>query len=402
MIPQNPILPRTYVIVLNYNNWEDTIECLESLFGQHDKDFRVVVCDNGSQDNSLEKIRQWSLGELSINTTRINIPGANDTIAPKPIRYQSIEADKIKNGSTLLNSTRLVLLGAKENLGFSGGNNIGIQVALMDKQCEYIWLLNNDTVIDQLALDFLIKKMSSNQNVGILGSTILYYHDTSIVQALGGFTYNRFLGLSRQLGHLKRFDRTDLSPEYVTSLEKRMFGIQGASIFMRKTFLQQSGLLSEDYFLYSEELDLSMQNTGCFTLGYAPESIVYHKEGKTTGSDSRKGKTKSLISEYYLATSRLLFTQKYFPRFLSGVCFAHLLITAKRFFHGNWENALVVLLSTIFFMNDRNKNGTIRNDRGSFKHFLNRVQCNPMLHVVGEKMRQREFSKDLPYDPETP
>lgn len=377
---------KTYIVILNYNNWPDTIECLESLFSLEGDSFKVAVCDNGSEDNSLHAIRQWAEGQSSQATPHKIIPNANDSRVPKPIKYLVLDPDSIGNNSNHGNiSERLILIDNKKNLGFSGGNNVGIRFSLLDRSVQYIWILNNDTIVDRLALVNLIKKMESNPNIGIAGNTIIYYHDPERIQALGGFKFNKFLGLSRQIGHLKTANISSLSESDVRKVEKSIFGIQGASIFVRKSFLDKVGLLPEDYFLYFEEEDWAMRSIGQFQLGYAHDSVIYHKEGRTTGSDSYRDATKSLFSEHYLTMSRLIFTQKYFPLYLPGICFSHFLIATKRLLHGNWKNSVVVLVSTFFFITSGKQRNLIRNDADSYRHFMERLLRTPLLNLIGER-----------------
>jgi len=179
----------------------------------------------------------------------------------------------------------------------------------------------------------------------------------------------------------------------VCKVEKRLFGIQGASIFVRRAFLEQVGLLSEDYFLYFEEEDWAMRSIGQFQFGYAPDSVIYHKEGKTTGSDSYRGATKSLSSEYYLTMSRLIFTQKYFPLYLPGICFSHLMIATKRILQGNWKNSFIILVSTFSFITNGKQRSQIRNDDGSFRHFMERLVHIPLLNLIGESLFARTRQK---------
>lgn len=378
---------KTYIIVLNYNNWPDTIECLESLFSLEGDSFKIVVCDNGSEDNSLTEIRQWAEGQSTQSTLHKTIPGANNNRVQKPIKCLIIDPDSICNNLNPENiSERLILIDNKKNLGFSGGNNVGIRFSLLDRSVQYIWILNNDTIADRLALVNLIKKMESNPNIGASGSTIIYYHDTEKIQALGGFKFNKFLGLSKQIGHLKTATTSSFSESDVRKVEKSMFGIQGASIFVRKIFLDKIGLLPEDYFLYFEEEDWAMKSIGHFQFGYSPDSVVYHKEGKSTGSNSFKETTKPLSSEFYLTMSRLIFTQKYFPLYLPGICFSHLMIATKRLLHGNWKNSVVVLVSTFFFITSGKQRSLTRNDADSYHHFMERLLHTPLLNLIGEKL----------------
>jgi len=378
---------KTYIVILNYNNGPATIECLESLLNLEGDSFKIVVCDNGSEDNSLNTIRQWAEGQSIQPTPDKIIPNANDRKISKPIKYLNVDPNSICNNLNPGNiSERLILIDNKKNLGFSGGNNIGIRFSLLDRSAQYIWILNNDTIADRLALVNLIKKMESNPNIGASGNTIIYYHDPERIQALGGFKFNKFLGLSRQIGHLKKSNTLSLSESDVRKVEKSMFGIQGASIFVRRSFLNTVGLLPDDYFLYFEEEDWAMRSTGQFQLGYAPDSVVYHKEGKTTGSNSLKGTTKSLSSEFYLTMSRLIFTQKYFPLYLPGICFSHFMIATKRFLHGHWRNSLIVLISTFFFITSGKQRSQVRNDVGSFRHFTEQVLHTPLLNLIGKRL----------------
>ena len=137
-----------YVILLNWNGWKDTIHCLESLFRSDYSDYRVIVCDNASTDGSMEKIKAWAEGKVMPDEE------LNDQLKPlvfppvaKPIayvEYNRAEAEAGGNGSE--KNTPLVLIQNGSNDGFSAGNNVGIRYALK-KNADYIWLLNNDTVV---------------------------------------------------------------------------------------------------------------------------------------------------------------------------------------------------------------------------------------------------------------
>lgn len=388
---------KTYIIILNYNSGPDTIECLESLFSLEGESFKVVVCDNGSYDNSLLAVQQWAEGQLIQSTPQNVIPNANDSRVPKPIKYLFTNPDSFSLNSNYGDTPeRLVLIDNKNNLGFSGGNNTGIRFSMLDRSLQYIWILNNDTVVDRLALVNLIKKMDLNPEIGALGNKLIYYHDPERMQALGGFKYNKFLGLSRQIGHLSKVNSLKCSESDIVKIEKKIFGIQGASIFVRKEFLDQVGFLSEDYFLYFEEEDWAMRNNGFFKFGYAHDSVVYHKEGRTTGSDSYNDTTKSLFSEYYLTMSRLIFTQKYFHNYLLGICFSHFMIATKRILKGDWKNSIIILVSTLFFITSGKQRSLIKNDADSYRHFIERLLHTPLLNLIGKRFFVRTHQRIEP------
>ena len=120
-----------YIIVLNWNGISDTISCLESLFKLNYKNTKIVVCDNGSTDNSIEKIDKWY--------TSVNIK--------KNLEYANIDILNVNNYSTLENTPGLYIIDIGKNLGYAGGNNVGIKFALNQQDMDSVWILNNDTKI---------------------------------------------------------------------------------------------------------------------------------------------------------------------------------------------------------------------------------------------------------------
>lgn len=344
----SPDFPKVYIVVLNYNNWPDTLECLESLYSLNYRNFRVIVCDNGSKDLSLHHIQEWADGIGEWLSPQNKIASDKDRIVKKTISCARFDIGQLDGMVDLedLNQYNLLLIDNKENLGFAAGNNTGVRLALKDSALEYVWILNNDTIVDPDALGHLVAKMADRQ-LGACGNTILYYHNPCRVQALGGFTYDTFFGVSRQIGHLDQWVSERIGEDLERYVESKMFGIQGASVFVRKDFLKTVGLMSEEYFLYFEEQDWAERSRRYFSLGYASSAIVYHKEGRTTGSDSIEGRRKTPITDYYLSRNRLLFTRKYYPYKIVTAFMGNVLMGLKRLIHGHWPNALVILVCSI-------------------------------------------------------
>lgn len=291
-------MSRVYIVIVNWNGWKDTVECLESLLLLKFAPYTVVICDNGSTDDSLHRLRDWF--------ERHEIDWAEYTVA------------EAETGGIASWEHQFVLIRNGANLGFAGGNNVGLRYAMARGDLSYAWLLNNDTVVDPEALACLVRRMEQKPSAGMCGSTVRYYHDRGKIQALGGGHYLRWLGLP---WHYGRFARRGNVPDPERA-EHSMNYIEGASLLVSVDFLAQIGLMCEDYFLYFEEADWALRGRGRFTLAYAAESVVYHKVGGSIGTSSNPGK-KSYTCDYFNIRNRILFTRRFFPACLPTV---HLVI----------------------------------------------------------------------------
>lgn len=330
---------RVYVIVVNWNGWQDTIECLESVFRSDYNDFRVIVCDNGSSDGSVERITSWAENRLDIITEEgCRLRDRSFPPVGKPISYATYSQAEAESGGCLDDDPRLILIRNPANLGFAGGNNAALLYALARDDFDNVWLLNNDTVVNNDALSKMVLRMKQKSTAGMCGSTILHYGDPKRVQALGGGYYCKWLALSWHQGRLKKSD------DAINALkaEKWMNYVVGASMLVSKKFLQDIGLMFEDYFLYFEEIDWALRARGRFSLVYEKESIVYHKIGKSIGTSSDPRK-KSIVCDYYNLRNRILFTRRFFPAALPTVyltLFGELII---RLLLGKWDRFVLIL-----------------------------------------------------------
>jgi GT2 family glycosyltransferase len=206
------------------------------------------------------------------------------------------------------------LIRTTANLGFAGGNNIGIRYALSAGDADYVWLLNPDTVVRPEALCAMVARMKAVPGAGICGSTLLDYGDPLRIQSLGGARYLKWAGVGVPLGARQKWPM-DVAAE---SIEKELSYVAGASMLVSKEFLEAVGLMEEGYFLYFEEIDWAQRAAGRFKLAYAPDAIVYHKEGGAIGS-SRSGRHRSPQSFFWLTRSRLRFTARYHPEAVPSV-----------------------------------------------------------------------------------
>ncbi|HEX9189653.1 MAG TPA: glycosyltransferase family 2 protein, partial [Vicinamibacteria bacterium] len=328
---------RVYVVIVNWNGWADTLECLESVFRLDPPAHRVVVCDNASTDGSLERIEAWAAGQIEAPVS----PGSrwrhlSSPPVPKPVSSVVRRGDPAGGPAGLDPEVRLELVPTGSNLGFAGGNNVAMRLALARDDFEYAWLLNNDTVVEKDALRHLVARMRDRPGAGMCGSTLRFYEPPHGVQAHGGATYNPWLGMP---GNVER-----LRPgEEPVEVESRLAYVMGASMLVSKAFLRDVGLMSEDYFLFYEELDWAARAGGRYSLAYAPESRVYHKGGRSTGLS---GGSYDVASDYYMNRAQLMYARRHTPWLVPFTSLRHLLMLVNSLVR--WRPARIRILGRIY------------------------------------------------------
>ncbi|MDI6757865.1 MAG: glycosyltransferase family 2 protein [Endomicrobiia bacterium] len=278
-------VPQVLIVIVNYNNPGDTLECLESVFGGSYKDFTVAVVDNASSDGSADIIERWAR-EKHIGFISLNEPGGSDNTL-------NIPTDNV----------RLRLLRNRENKGFAGGNNSGINIALASERYKYVWLLNNDTVAGKDALLHLVGMAEKDPRAGVVGSKWLYYDRPETVQLAGGGRFIPWLGVIKQIGRGESAESglsDGVKPDY----------IGGASMLVRTDVIRKIGAMNEYYFLYWEDTEWSerIRRNG-WKLAYEPRSMIRHKGSATTGAASS-------ATDYYYTRNSVLFIYKYYKIFL--------------------------------------------------------------------------------------
>ncbi len=242
-------MPQVTIIILNWNGLTDTLECLESLASLEYADHTVMVVDNGSTDGSARIIQE---------------------------RF---------SGVTLIENDK--------NLGFAGGNNVGLRQALKGN-ADYALLLNNDTKVDPLFLLRLVEVAESDPSIGIVGPTI-YYHDEPELTWSAGGAIDWQQGCTRMLG-LDERDTGQFGSE-----PRRVDFVTGCAMLLRRAVLEQAGLLDERFFVYYEETEwcVRVQRAG-FKIVHAPQSKLWHKI-------TPEGRAASPLVHYYMTRNRLLF-----------------------------------------------------------------------------------------------
>ena len=226
--------PKVAIILLNWNRFLDTVECIESVYKIDYANYKIIVVDNGSNDDSVRNLRG---------------------------RFDQIH-----------------LIENRNNLGYAEGNNVGIRHALKNG-VDYVWLLNNDTVVDPHALTAMIDLAVRNREIGILGSKI-YYFDKPDILWFAGATIDWKRAISAHIGRLEK----DVG-QYEN--EKEVERVTGCSMLIRREVLENVGLFDEKFFLYAEEVDLCVRaRKKGYRNYYVPKSIVYHKVSISSGESS--------------------------------------------------------------------------------------------------------------------
>jgi len=294
---------KTAVIVLNWQGWQDTLVCLTSLKKLSVLPASIIVCDNHSQDDSYAHIINWA---------RQHYVPEHIAIVEQPISTKDS------------NVFPFVLIQTGKNLGFAGGNNVGIRYALNCKTFDYIWLLNNDTEVHENALSALLDCASHSKNVGLLGSTIVDFFDREIVQCAGGCRYFPILTIFKPVLAGQPIKNVLARNENV-----KLDYIDGASLFFRSTVLEKVGLLNEEYFLFYEELDYAQRlKKQDYQMAWCQKSLVYHKGSASVGSVREGNRQKLKQANYYENLNTLKYTANFYPHLLPIVIISRFCLKA--------------------------------------------------------------------------
>ena len=243
--------PKVYIIILNYNSGNETMECIRSIKNITYPNYKIVMVDNHSNDSSRTTISE-------------NFPEET-------------------------------LISCDENRGYAAGNNIGIKYAL-EAGAEYICLLNSDVIVERDFLEPLIETLVSDSKIGMVGPCICDYYHRDIIQAMGA-NINLCTGLA--MGKYKGKMFNEIKEE---SLKVDYLG--GACFIFKKSVVDKIGLIPENYFLFYEETEfcLKAERAG-FSLFCLPSSRVYHKRSATISKF--KG-----LSYFFLNKNRIVFMRR--------------------------------------------------------------------------------------------
>jgi GT2 family glycosyltransferase len=247
--------PKVSIILLNLNSYRDTRDCLESLQRVQYPDFEVILVDNGSTDGSGARLQR---------------------------EFPHVQ-----------------LLESKENLGFAGGNNLGIESALQHGSA-YVLLLNNDTIVEPTFLGHLVDVGENDARIGILGAKIFYASEPQRIWYAGGEVIYG-IGMCRhrgqgQLDEGNRFSRVE-NTQFVT----------GCAMMIKAKVFQSVGLLDARLFVYWEDADFCMRaGRAGYRCAFVPMAQVWHKISTTCGAESS-------FTRYLFTRNHLIWVARYVP-----------------------------------------------------------------------------------------
>jgi GT2 family glycosyltransferase len=300
---------RAAIILVNWNGWRDSIECLSSIFGSDAPSCAdVFLVDNDSGDGSVERIADWCARPERDSAWRSFEGVRHARVAPIPYRIWTANGQVVPDDP----GTQLTLVRSGANLGFAGGNNVGAIAAGVDRYSHF-WFLNTDTVIRHDALHQLLRRWEADPRLGIVGSTLIYYGRPGRVQAQGGGSLTLDPLRADHLGDGEPISCLADGAALQASVERRMSYVVGASMLVSAEFFRDIGPMCEDYFLYFEELDWAFRARGKYAMGYAPASVVFHKVGASSAQPH------SEFALNLLYRNQLRFVGRFLPEQVSRV-----------------------------------------------------------------------------------
>jgi GT2 family glycosyltransferase len=286
--------PNISVIILNWNGWEDTIECLESLYQINYPNYNVIVVDNHSEDDSIDKIKKYCSGELKVESDFFDY---NPNTKPINVfEYIKDEFNDLNLFKRFRSDNKLIIIKNDDNYGFAEGNNIGMRFVLKNLDSDYVLILNNDTVVKKEFLTELVRCAIRNPDAGIIGPKILYYDKPDILNAAGGkILWSVGAGLNIGMGE------EDLGQHDIIS---EIDYLMGACLLISIDLIKKIGLMDKKFFLLHEETDFCIRaKKAGFELLLNPKAVIYHKEGISGNPSS--------IKYYYMYRNRLLIIRKH-------------------------------------------------------------------------------------------
>jgi GT2 family glycosyltransferase len=238
------------IVTVNFKEEALTIDFLRSIYKCERINLEVIVVDNGSVNNNEEIFRDI-------------YPG-------------------------------LIYIQSEKNLGFAGGNNLGIQKA----SGKYVLLLNNDTEVTSNLIYSLVIEMEGNPEIGLISPLILYYEDKRLIQYAGFSKMNYLTGRNKTIG------KFEMDNGQYDNLSRETGFCHGAAMMCRKLDLVEVGLMDENYFLYYEEMDWceKFKRNGK-KIWFTGKAKIYHKESVSVGKESN-------LKTYFLTRNRMLFIRK--------------------------------------------------------------------------------------------
>ncbi len=254
------------IITINYNGLNDTCALIETI--PFNENMEVIVVDNASQNDEAAMIQD---------------------------KYPYVKVIK-----------------SDKNLGFAGGNNLGIKAA----QGQYLFIINNDTVFKDFQVQTLITRLESSDSIGIVCPKIRFAWGSNPIQFTGYTPLSKITVRNQAIGFGEE-DKGQYETAHPTPYA------HGAAMLVKRKAIEKVGLMPECYFLYYEELDWSMMFTRAgYEIWYDPACTIYHKESQATGQNSP-------LRTYYITRNRFLLVRRNWQGKYKWMAFCYLLFVVS-------------------------------------------------------------------------
>ena len=329
------------VVIVNFNSAQFAIDAALSVLGD-DCNAIVVIVDNASVDNSVDYFRSLS------SASACHVPCAPDSDGPKPVtfaRIEDIHVQFIGRGHAVIDEPGLYIIESDENRGFAAGCNIGLRALSAENACSWYLLLNPDALVATGAMNAFEVELRSRR-VGLIGGSVLEFDAPHRIQALGGARLNPITFMGENIGGGGLFRGSTREPSSPDQLTYPL----GAAMACRADYLHCAGLLNEDYFLYYEEADWARRGAERYSVGWARDAVIYHRDGVAAGSRTEFRK-RSVVSEFHMARSRLIFVSKWRPVQMPLALGLEIARAFTRLVRGNIAQMKAVLAGTFSALN---------------------------------------------------
>jgi len=297
------------------------------------------------------------MNKVSIITVNYNQRQVTDDLLNSIIKYNTYyetEIIVVDNGSDInskpywkVKYPNFIFIRSEKNLGFAGGNNLGIQSATGD----FLFLVNNDTIFTPNLIDILVQTLLMNSQVGIISPKLLYFDQPHVLQYVGYTEMNYYTARNSCIGQYE-ID----NGQYDSVIGKTAFA-HGAAMMVRRSVINKVGLMADNFFLYYEELDwCERAKKAGFEIWINTNVSIYHKESISVGK-------KSALKEYFMNRNRILFIRRNAPLFPKILFFFYFIL-------------FVIPRNILSYFKDNNFNYSKQLFRAIYWNFTNSVKSN--------------------------
>lgn len=290
--------PQVAIIILNWNGWQDTVECLDSLYQIDYPNYLVIIIDNGSQNESVRMLREYAQGitRASAGLSKHRTPDTSKVLIECKKDSVSLNDVTDKRWLNAPSSKKMLIIANERNEGFAEGSNLGMRTALTGEP-DYVLLLNNDTVVDKRFLGELVQVAEDNRKAGFVGPKVYYsnFNGRRDVINFAGGKLDVIRGRTHHIGG-NEIDKGQYND--TTTVDY----VEGSCMLVRKDVIREVGMLNPLYSSYWEDVDwcIRAKKRGYISF-FAAKAKIWHK---ISSSDAEQTK------QYYVARNRFWFLRE--------------------------------------------------------------------------------------------